>query len=224
MDLVLDIVILLFMILSLIWGYKRGFIKSVARPVRFFASIATAFWLASPIAQGFLEPAIKTPVTNQIRDYLVDNCPNITPETATEELPTLLRVAASIMDVDIATLSPVDTISEIVDSLASPVIHLISVILTFILVYFVAKLVFSFVLSILSSMFNDGVLGLPNKLFGCVISFLFAIVISWAFVVVFDFAINSSFFADMEWAQKFEGGIIYKFFVKNSPVDLLLSF
>lgn len=224
MNIVLDAILLIILVGGMVLGYKRGFIKSITKPVRFFAAIFTAFKLASPIAKNFLEPMIKTPVTNQIRDYLVKNCPSITPETASEELPTLLKFAASIMNVDIEALSPVDTVSAIVESLADPVIHLLSVIVTFIIVYFLAKLVYSLVLSIFSSMFNDGVLGFPNKILGCVFTLLFAVVISWVFVVLFDFVINSSVFVNAAWAKDFEGGVIYRFFAKNSPVDLLLSF
>ena len=224
MNIVLDIILLVILVGGLVLGYKRGFIKSITKPVRFFAAIATAFWLANPIAKNFLEPMIKTPVTNQIRDYLLKNCPTITPETASEELPTLMKFAASIMNVDIETLSPVDTVSAIVESLADPVIHLVSIIVTFILVYFVAKLVYSLVFSMLSSVFNDGVLGFPNKILGCVFTLILAVVISWVFVVLFDFVIHSSAFSDAVWAKDFEGGIIYRFFAKNSPIDLLLSF
>ncbi len=224
MNIVLDIILLVILFGGLVLGYKRGFIKSITKPVRFFAAIVTAFKLASPIAERLLEPRIKIPVTNQIRDYLLENCPAITPETASDELPTLLRLAASIMNVNIEELSPGDTISKIVESLADPVVHLLSVIFTFILVYFIAKLVYSLILSILSSMFKDGVLGFPNKILGSVFTLLFAVVISWVFVVLFDFAINSSVLADAVWVKDFEGGVIYRFFAKNSPVDLLLSF
>ena len=224
MNIVLDIILLVILIGGLVLGYKRGFIKSITKPVRFFAAIFTAFKLASPIAKSFLEPLIKTPATNQIRDYLVKNCPTITPETASDELPTLLKFAASVMNVDIENLSPGDTVSAIVESLADPVIHLLSVIVTFILVYFIAKLVYSLVLSMLSSMFKDGVLGFPNKILGSVFTLFLAVVISWVFVVLFDFAISSSILADAVWVKDFEGGVIYRFFAKNSPIDLLLSF
>ena len=224
MNIVLDIILLVILIGGLVLGYKRGFIKSITKPVRFFAAIATAFWL-NPIASKILEPRIKTPVTNQIRDYLLNNCPTITPETASEELPTLLKFAASVMNIDVEEkLSSVDTVSAIVETLADPVIHLISVIVTFILIYFVAKLVYSLVLSALSSMFNDGVLGFPNKILGCVFTLFLAVVVSWVFVILFDFAINSSILADAVWVKDFEGGVIYRFFAKNSPIDLLLSF
>lgn len=223
-EIVLDALLILMLLIGIFMGYRRGFVKSIAKPVRFFASLATAFWLANPISNKFIEPIIKAPVTNQIKGYLLENCPNITPESASDELPTLLKFAASLLEVDISTLSSENTISAIVDSLASPIVHLVSVIFTFIIIYFLSKLVYSIFISLLSGFFGSGVLSLPNKLLGCVFSLFFAAVSAWLFTVAFDFIIHSSLFAESAWVKNFEGGVIYKFFGKNNPVDILLGF
>ncbi len=223
-EIIIEVLLCAVLLFGLISGYRKGFLKSILKPVRFFASLATAFWLADPISRSFFEPMINTPVTNQIKDYLVENCPQITADNAAEELPTLLKFAASILNVDVGSLSSEDTISEIVDHLASPIVHIVSVVLTFILVYFIAKLVFSLLISLLSSSMNSGVLSLPNKIFGCVFSFIFAVAIAWLFSVLFDFIVHSALFAETAWGKEFEGGAIYKFFNKTNPVDILLGF
>ena len=220
----LDVLLTLILLVGIYLGYRRGFVKSVAGPVRFFASLATAYWLADPISQNLLEPIIRTPVTNQIKGYLIENCPAITPESAADELPTLLKFAASLLGVDTTSLSSENTITAIVDSLASPIVHLVSVIITFVLVYFLAKLVYSILISLIASFFSSGVLGLPNKILGCVFSFFFAVIFAWILTLGFDFVIHSSLFAESAWAQEFEGGIIYRFFNMTNPVDILLSF
>lgn len=228
MGVVLEFVLLFILIFGLVSGYKRGFIKSVARPVRFFASLATAFWLAKPVSRDYIEPfvssLIKNPLTNQIKDHLVNNCPDITPTTASEQLPSLLRLAASYGKVDMETMSTTDTITEIVESLVSPVIGLVSVVITFILMYFVAKIAYAFLLSLVSSAFSKGIVGLPNRVLGSVFGLLLATVISWALVAIFGFVVDSSLFESAEWAQGFEGRAIYRFFAENSPIDILLSF
>lgn len=223
-EIILEVVFCLILLVGVIYGYRRGFLKSISKPVRFFASIATAFWLADPISRSVVEPMINTPITNQIKSYLLENCPGITPETASDELPTLLKFAASILNVDIAELSPQNTISAIVDSLASPIVHLVSLVFTFIAVYFLAKLVFWILISIISVSFKSGVLSLPNKLLGAFFSLILAASIAWIFSIAFDFVIHSSLFAEAKWAIEFEGGAIYKFFNKTNPIDILLGF
>ena len=223
-DILIEILLCAILVFGLVYGYRKGFIKSILKPVRFFAALATAFWIADPISRKLIEPAINTPVTNRIKAYLIENCPAITPDSASEELPTLLKFAASILNVDIESLSPENTISSIVDSLASPIVHLVSVVVTFILVYFISKFVYSILISLLASSMKSGVLGLPNKLLGAVISFFFAVAVAWTFSVAFDFVIHSAVFAESEWAIAFDGGAIYKFFNKTNPIDILLGF
>lgn len=221
---ILDIILAIILLVGLIVGYKRGFVKAISAPVRFFASLLTSFWLVEPISEKVLEPMIKTPVTNQINSYLLENCASITPESAAEDLPTLLKFAASALDVDVTALSSENTIAAIVDALASPVVHIISMIVSFIVIYFVAKLVYKIVLAMLSPVFAAGPLSVPNKLLGCVFTLFIAAIFAWLLTLVFDFAVHSSLFAGNTAVQEFEGGFIYGFFNKHNPVDMLLGF
>ena len=220
----LDVFLVLVLLAGIYLGYKRGFVKSIAKPVRFFASLATALSIAPGVSQVILEPIIKAPVTNKIKDYLLENCPNITPESASEELPTLLKFAASLLDVDTATLSSENTIGAIVDALASPIVHFVSVIITFILVYFIFKLIFTLLIAMLDKFFDNRVLSVPNKLLGAFFSFFLAMAAAWVFTIVFDFVIHSAILEKTLIAEKFEGGIVYGFFNKTNPVDILLGF
>ncbi len=224
LQVIFDIILALILVVGLIVGYKRGFIKAISAPVRFFASLLTAFWLAKPVSAKVLEPIIKTPVTNQINSYLLENCASITPESASEELPTLLKFAASALDIDVTTLSSENTVAAIVDALASPVVHIISMIVSFVVIYFVAKLVYRIVLAMLSPIFNAGPLSIPNKLLGCVFSLFIAAMFAWLMTLVFDFAIHSSLFEGSALVEDFEGGFIYGFFNKHNPIDILLGF
>ena len=221
---VLDIILSLILLIGLIIGYKRGFIKAISSPVRFFASLLTAFWLVEPVSEKIIKPLIETPVTNQITSFLLENCSNITPENAADELPTLLKLAAYALDLDFSTLTTENVISEIVASLASPVVHIVSLIASFVLVYFVAKLVYKLVLGILNPVFNAGPLSVPNKLLGCVFSLFFSAVFAWILTLAFDFVIHSSIFEGSAIAQGFEGGVVYGFFNKHNPIDILLGF
>ena len=189
-----------------------------------FATFLTAYWLANPISTYIIEPMVRTPITSQIKGYLLENCPNINPLNASEELPTLLKLAASVMDIDVASLSSENIISEIVDSLAAPAVHFISVIITFIVLLFVCKILYSILLSIIASLFDKGAIGVPNKVLGLLFGLMEAFIICWLFSVIFDFFIHLSIFENVQWMSEFRGGILYRFFNKMNPVDLLLSF
>ena len=221
---VMEILLISALLLGLVLGYKKGFLKSAARPIRFFAALFVAFWVSDPISRNIVEPIIKNPVTNQIKGYLIENCPNITPQSASEDLPTLLKFSASIMNVDLSTLSSENTIEEIVNLLASPVVHLFSIIITFILVYFVTKLLCSLLITVISYFFKSGAIGLPNKLLGAIFGLFFAAGIAWIATMVFDFVIHTEMLASVAWAQNFEGGAVFNFFSQNSPIDILLGF
>lgn len=220
----MDILLVTVLLFGAVFGYKKGFLKSVSRPIRFFAAVFTAISISDPISRKIIEPIVKTPVTNQIKGYLLENCPGITPESALEELPTLLKFSASFLDVDVSSLSPENTIDAIVDSLASPVVHIVSLIFTFIFVYFISKLLYSLLISLVSSRFNSGAIGLPNKLLGAFFGLIFAVALAWIVTLIFDFVIHLSVFEDVAWAVNFEGGALYGFFSKNSPIDILLGF
>ena len=219
-----DVVLALVIFFGAVIGYKKGFVKSVFGPVRFCLSLLTAIRLVDPISKNLLEPTLKTPVTNQIKGYLIENCPGITPESASEELPTMLKFAASLLDVDVSSLSGENTIAAIVDSLASPIVHFLSVIITFIAVYFIAKLAYSLLLSIVAAFFDSAVLSLPNKLLGAVFGVFIAMITAWILTVLFELLIHSAMLSDAVWAQNFEGGRIYGFFNKHNPIDILLGF
>ena len=219
-DIILTVIIIFFVIL----GLKRGLIRSCAKPIRILATFLTAYWLANPISTYIIEPMVRTPITSQIKGYLIENCPNLTPLSAKDELPTLLKLAASAMDIDVSALSAENIISEIVDTLANPAVHFICVIITFILLFFVCKIGYSILLAFVASFFDGGIIGKSNKILGLVFGLLEAFLVCWLFSVIFDFFIHISIFENVKWMSEFRGGWLYRFFNMMNPVDLLLSF
>ena len=224
LDIIIDVFIVLVVLLGIFLGIKLGFVKMIAKPVRFCASVAIAAWVSDPIARTVLVPLLGAPVSGQIKSYLIENCPNITPETALDELPMLLRFAATALNIDVSALSPESIIESLVDKLALPVIYIISLVLTFIVIYFLAKLIISLLLSLLNSMFEDGFLSVPNKILGCVFNTVASFALVWLFTIGFEFIIHLPMLEGYAWVQDFDGGFIYSFFKSLNPVDLLLSF
>lgn len=222
-----DLIIIAIIAVGAIVGISRGFILTLAKPVKWVAAILIALCLCNPVANEIVQPMIEAPITNQISEYLTEECSDITAETAGKELPTLLKLAAGIVGVDVTSMTGENAseyISEIVSKLAVPAIHLISVIIAYLALYFLSKLLLALAVSLINSIFSGGIFGIVNKILGFVFSTTFAFIIAWLVTALFGYIIHLPSLADVQWISSFEGGFVYKFFKEISPIDLLLSF
>ena len=227
LNIIIDIILVAIVIVGGIIGFKRGFFLTITKPVKWFLSLLLAFVLCELVAQSLVTPLIEAPLTNQLSEYLTEKCGEMTADTVSEDMPTLLKLAAGAVGVDIAAFNGNDSealITEIVDKLASPAINLFAVILSFILIYVLSKLFLGIIIKILNKIFNLGPIGALNSVLGIVFGAAFAFVISWLVVVLFGYVISIPAVSELTWAQNFDGGYIYNFFDSITPLDLLLSF
>ena len=117
-------------------GVKNGFIDTVARPVKFILKLVLAFSLAGVIGTYMIEPIIGPAISHKLSNTLIEEYSDITAETADEELPTLIKMAAnmygvSVDDVD-STADGIVVIEEIADEVTAPVVKVMGVIFGFI--------------------------------------------------------------------------------------------
>ena len=228
LNVVFDIVLVFIMLYGAFMGIKNGFVLTIAKPVKFVASLVLAFSMASVVGTYLVEPIIGPAISNRLSEILVNKYFGMTAETASESLPTLIKMAAGICGVDIDGIasgtSGVSVIEAVVDAVTSPVVHIIGVIFGFVIAYFIAKLVVNFVMLFINSLVNKGVAGTVNKALGCAFSLFFAFVVGWAVTSVSEFVFNIPAIASLDWVQNFSGGAVYKFFRTFTPLDLLLSF
>ena len=227
MNIVLDIVLVLIVLIGLILGWKRGFVGVVAKPVKFAASLALAIGACNEVSSKLIYPNINAPITNYVRNFLYENCSGITGATASDELPTVMKLAAAIFDIDIegvangASGSVIDAIAE---ELTGPVVNVVSVVLSFIAIFIVANIVIALALWLVNAILKKGLLGVLNRILGTVFAVAFAFIISWAFASLFSFVIHTPAMADASWVKDFEGGFVYNFLNEYNPIELLLSF
>lgn len=227
-NIIFDLIIALLLVAGFIFGVTKGFVKTVAKPVKFFASLAIAFSCASPVGNALIFPAISAPITNKFRSVLVEKCASFTAGVAAEELPTIVKLAAGLCGIDIgeltagvATESIADTIA---DALTTPVVTILSGIIAFVILYFVSKILLGIAVSIINAIVDNGFVGVLNRILGCVFGVALAMVVAWALTAVTDFAIHLPALAEVAWVKEFTGGFIYNFFKNVSPIDLILSF
>ena len=224
---IVDVVISAMLIIGMIIGIKYGFFVTAAKPVKWIAALAIAFSTSNAFANAVVQPIIEQPITNQLSDYLADKCDYLTSENVEDELPTVFKLAAEIVDVDLDSFegeSGAEIIGQILEKLASPVVHFFALILSFIFLYFASKILLAIIVKILNKVFERGVLGVCNRIFGFLFCGSIAFVFSWIFVLLFSYFINIPFVADAEWASNFDGGVLYDFLKRMSPLDILLSF
>ncbi len=227
LNVIIDLVLCAIIVLGAIFGIVKGFIKLAAKPVKFIAAIVIAFSLCNPVAEKIVSPIIESSVTNHISDYLDEKVEDLTPENIEEELPTVLKMAAGIFNIDIKQTVEEGSeavVETIVDTLAAPVVNIISVILAFIALYILSKLALALVLFLIDLIFRNGLFGALNKALGFIFSTIIAIAVAWGLAVIISFVFNLPAFQANEAIQEFTGGFFYKFFNTYNPVELLLSF
>ncbi len=226
-SIIVDVIITAIVLTGAILGVTRGFILTIAKPVKWVASILIALCLCNSVATSIVQPMIEEPITNQISSYLTEECDDITSENVEKELPTLLKLAAGIVGVDVKSMTGGNTgdyISEIVNKLAIPAIHLIAVVISYFVLYLLSKILFSLAVSLINGILSGGIFGVVNKILGFIFSTSFAFLIAWLLTALFGYIIHLPSFSDVQWINSFEGGFVYKFFKEISPIDLLLSF
>ena len=226
-NIIIDLILVGIIVAGAIIGIYRGFFLTVIKPIRWFATLAIALALATPIANLIIQPMIEAPITNQISSFLADKCADITAETADKDLPTLLKFAAGAVGIDVGALQGSNSeeyIESLVDALATPAVHIVAVIISFFVLYFVVKILLNLLISLLNKILDGGLFGVVNKTLGCIFNTLLALIVAWAFTSLFEYVIALPFLAETSFAESFTGGFIYKLFKSMSPIDLLLSF
>ena len=222
MSIFVEIVLWAILVVGVALGIKSGFIRMAAKPVKLILSLVLAFSLCATVAEGIIVPIIEKPITNYIYEFLVDNCPEINIENVAEELPTVLKMAAGMYGIDVEEIvaqnAGRDIIAEITTVLAEPVISIFAIIISFVVLYFVSKLVITLLLALVDLIFSNGVFGALNRTLGGLSGAIISFAVAWALSVFIEFLyhINGSGLEN--------SGLLYTFFNTYSPIELLLSF
>ena len=218
----LDLILIATVIFSGYLGYRRGFVRSVAKISRIFVAFVLAYLLAPYFSEIFIEPVIYGAVSNRLNAYLIENFADMSSGTILyEDLPIVLRALAGAFNVSLDFSSGADVVSAIVSQLSQPLARVISMPISFALVYFLIKILIRYILRLTDKIFKIKILGIPNKILGCALSSVIGIIL--AFVITLTFNLIISLPAFSEWALEFEGGAVYNFFNEFTPLELLLS-
>ncbi len=228
MKIIVDAILIIIIMSGIVIGLKKGFVKIIAKPVKFVASISLAFGLCATVANTFVVPYIEEPVSNYVEDFLYENCKEITADNASQELPTILKIAAGMFDIDIDQVASDATgtvIEAVAEKLTAPVINVVAIVIAFIIVLILSNILIAICLAIINAIFKSGPLGILNKSLGVVFGVAFSFILAWGAAVLLNFVMNVPAVNSMPWVSEFsDGGFVYKFLNKYNPIELLLSF
>ena len=230
LNIVLNVILCAMIAAGIIFGIKRGFISMAAKPVKVICALGLAIALCTPFADAVVHPIIDAPIANYVKDFLYTNCQSITEANVTEELPTLLKISAAVVGMDIkeiagdATEAGKAILDAIAENLTAPVVEIIATVISFFLLYFILKILIGILIWFINAIFQNGVFGVLNKIVGTVFGAACSILAGWALVSILEFVFNLPVFDTVEAVRNFDGKFLYEFYKNYNPIELMLSF
>lgn len=226
-NLIVDAVIVLILLIGIIIGVKRGFVATVAKPVRIVASAGVAFCLCKPAGTQYIQPYIQKPLVSWMTELIEEKCGELTSGAASSDIPTVLKLVAKMFKIDVNTVAEQATASiveAIVNALADPLANLAATIVAFVILFLATSIVCWLLFKIIDLVLNCGPLEIVNKVFGLIFGAIFAFVVVWALTVGFDFLLTLEVVSNIEALQGFTGGPVYQLVKQLNPIDLLFKF
>lgn len=181
MSVVLDLLVLLILIVTVVCGYRRGFIQTMLQLVVWVASFALALFLSSPIATAAFDGLFAEGIEIKLSESL-QNMPSLAPaeqvEALLEELPDPITSVLENND-DLKTMlneleklqeNSTATANSVAHSLVSNVVRPVAVMLLRFVVFLILFIVLLFLLRLVKNLIKpvsklpiihtvDGILG-----------------------------------------------------------------
>ena len=223
---IIDVILLGIIAFGVYYGIKKGFVKMASKPFKNAFSVIFAYACCTPFAQHVISPIIRAPINGYVSDFMYKNMPNVDPASAASELPTLLKIAAAAFGVGIAdeAADGSNYIDTLVSTMSEPVVGFIAIFISAIALFFIGRLLFTFVFYLLDKFCEGGLLGKINKTLGTVFGAFTFVLSAWGLAVFISVIFHLPVFDSNELISGFEGGLVYKFFNTFNPIELLLSF
>ena len=116
-------------------------------------------------------------------------------------------------------LSQIDSIPEAL----FPAVNAVSSTLAFALLFYFFKIIISFILSLVSRIFDEGLIGMINRALGFALAGVIALLIAMCFASLTDYLIMQGLLSDFQLISDFSGGPLYKLLVFLSPLRMIFT-
>lgn len=214
---VLDLLLPIIIVIGLLLGYKKGFFETVSKPLKLVFTICLTIITAAPIINVWTRPLFTGKVHGWIYSSLMERCPDITAETASDSLPTILKLTAELFKIDITTSAELSSAEAIIDAvsekMALPIGNLIAVVVTYVVLFFVSLIFTKILLAILNKCVKKGFLGRVNQFLGLITGGMIATVLA---CIISSIAFKVS--------PEFASGQVSTFIRNINPFAILMKF
>ena len=238
MSAVLDLLVVAVLVISVIVGYKRGFVKSLLRLTGSLISLVLAVVLASPLGSFFNDAFVSDWLSSSAQgkleeqlsamggsfDTLFDSMP--------EEFSGLIDhfgVGKNDMEQQYEQMAAEDKTDgliaeELADYLTQGAAKAISYVLAFLLVYIVSYILIKLLSRLIDPIFRLPLLHTANALLGAVLGVLVAVVFLWVAALLIEHVVPYLFGNDSIFHDGFsaENTLLYRYFVDLNPLQSLL--
>ena len=230
MNIIFDIVIVSLLAFGLIHGLRKGLVKILFHTFKKAIALLVAFVFAKPLA-NVLCPSIVKPIRATLVNAIHNSVTtDVTGVEMTQKVPTVLRRIAGFFDVDLTAYGEKaiegggDYIHTFADLAASPIANAVSIILSFVLLYLLARLLLWPAGALTNLVFRGPLLKQINTVLGGFVSLFFYTIITWVLCEVGIFVL--SLFPDVAFLSGFsvEETFICKFFHEGMLLKWLFSF
>lgn len=200
-DIIVDIVLIAIVCGGFIYGAKCGVVKVIEKPLKMLSSFILASIAAIAFSSKLVFPAIKGPIVENVSGYIVKSC------EGKEDIPVFYKLMG-------VTRETIDAGAQSVSAeLVEPAALILSVIITFFVVYILGKLILSLIFGLLNLILNFGVLKYISRAAGAVVGVAVFFVISTLVANVFGFCESLGLFKNVAFLSDFTGGFVFEFMI-----------
>ncbi len=178
MNVILDLAVVGILALTIVVGYKKGFVKSLMGLASGILALVIAFLFSPALARVVDDSLVRPAVVSAVEEKIVSVDPsegNLWDFLA--NAPEELKSFFASIGVDLSQLDsylppetePSDSssaLTEVSEALAAPLSNMISTVIAFIVIYLGALIILKIVSAMLDGLFKLPVLRIPNKLLG----------------------------------------------------------
>ncbi len=188
MSLFLDVLIIVVMVVTVVGGYKRGFIKSVmhfaSSILAFFAAVFFTPYLSVFLCDNVFMSGISKGIAETLRSLLAVGGNALSTEQLFTDMPDALAAIIDRFNVDLdafkeafssSELATEATVAEMSDFIARPIADAISSVVAFLVIFVAVLIVLRIVTAVIGVVFELPVLKQLNSLLGLVFGLLCAV-------------------------------------------------
>ncbi|HBL83514.1 MAG: hypothetical protein A2Y17_10780 [Clostridiales bacterium GWF2_38_85] len=191
-----DIAIVAIIIVTVVLGYKHGFIKTVLSALSFFIALIVAFSLQPKLSEYVIKMPFVDNIRESIRDQFIEMSPlsgedQYNPELLFEDKPEAFVKLLNIIGIEQDDLNEkynswksdaeVNAADMLVEYVANPLITSIVSIISFIILFIVTIIVLKILIFILDKIFRLPILKQANKALGFVVGIILGVFRAYVF-------------------------------------------